>query len=137
MGGLAAAVVFTWFGMVAAISFLETPLKFRAPGITVPLGLGIGRLVFRALNVAETVLAIILLAALATGHPDGRAWMPAVIATACLVIQIALLRPPLDRRAVAVITGGDVAPSRLHLGYIALEVIKALTLLTAGALSVA
>jgi hypothetical protein len=137
MGGLATAVAFTWFGMVTAISFLETPLKFRAPGITVPLGLGIGRLVFRALNIAETILAVILLAAVATGHPGGRVWMPAVIATACLLIQIALLRPPLDRRAVAVIAGDDLAPSRLHLRYIALEVIKILALLTAGALSVA
>ena len=37
------AVTFTWLGMVIAISFLEAPLKFRAPGVTVPLGLGIGR----------------------------------------------------------------------------------------------
>jgi len=27
---------------VLAISFLEAPLKFRAPGITIQLGLGIG-----------------------------------------------------------------------------------------------
>lgn len=39
--------------MVLAISFLEAPLKFRAPGITVPLGLGIGRLVFQAFNAVE------------------------------------------------------------------------------------
>jgi hypothetical protein len=42
------AVPFVWLGMVLAISFLGAPLKFRAPGITVALGLGIGRLVFRA-----------------------------------------------------------------------------------------
>ncbi|GCE41717.1 probable conserved transmembrane protein [Rhodococcus wratislaviensis] len=36
------AVTFIWLGMVVAISFLEAPLKFRAPGVTVPLGLGIG-----------------------------------------------------------------------------------------------
>lgn len=47
---IGAAVAFVWLGMVLAVSFLETPLKFRAPGITVPLGLGIGRLVFRALT---------------------------------------------------------------------------------------
>jgi hypothetical protein len=35
------------------------------------------------------------------------------------------------------IGGGEIAPSRLHLGSIALEVIKALTLLTAGALTLA
>ena len=43
--------------MVLAVSFLEAPLKFRAPGVTLPIGLGIGRLVFRALNSAEALLA--------------------------------------------------------------------------------
>ena len=45
--GVAVAVPFGWLGMVLAISFLETPLRFRAPGITLPLGLGIGRLARR------------------------------------------------------------------------------------------
>jgi hypothetical protein len=134
MGGLAAALAFTWFGMVIAISFVETPLKFRAPGITVPLGLGIGRLVFKALNIAESALAVLLLVALATGHGDGRGWIPALVATVCLVTQMAVLRPALDRRAAAIIAGGEVAPSRLHLGYVALEVAKVLALVTAGAL---
>jgi hypothetical protein len=137
VNGLTAAAVFTWFGMVAAISFVEAPLKFRAPGITVALGLGIGRLVFRALNIAETVLAVLVLAALAAGHPAARVWAPAVIAAVCLLVQVAALRPPLDRRAVAVIAGEDLPPSRLHLGYIVLEAIKALALLTAGALALA
>ena len=52
---VAAAAVFVWLGMVLAISFLEAPLKFRAPGVTIQLGLGIGRLVFRALNICEVV----------------------------------------------------------------------------------
>jgi hypothetical protein len=134
MGGLAAALAFTWFGMVIAISFVETPLKFRAPGITVPLGLGIGRLVFNALNIAESALAVLLLVVLATGHGDGRGWIPALVATACLVTQMAVVRPALDRRAAAIIAGGEVAPSRLHLGYVALEVVKVLALVTAGAL---
>ena len=55
--GLAAAVIFTWLGMVIAISFIEAPLKFRAPGVTLPIGLGIGRLVFRALNTTEAILS--------------------------------------------------------------------------------
>ncbi|GAA4486630.1 hypothetical protein GCM10023191_013240 [Actinoallomurus oryzae] len=135
MSGLAAALAFTWFGMVIAISFLETPLKFRAPGITVPLGLGIGRLVFKALNIAESALAVLLLAALATGHVNVRGWVPAVIAAACLIVQMTVLRPALDRRAAVVITGGEVAPSRLHLGYVAVEVIKVFALVAAGALS--
>ena len=31
---VAVAAVFVWLGMVLAISFIETPLKFRAPGVT-------------------------------------------------------------------------------------------------------
>ena len=58
---VAVAIAFVWLGMVLAISFLEAPLKFRAPGVTIPLGLGIGRLVFRALNAIETVFAVVLL----------------------------------------------------------------------------
>jgi hypothetical protein len=54
---VAAAALMVWLGMVLAISFLEAPLKFRAPDVTVPIGLGIGRLAFRALNTAEAVLA--------------------------------------------------------------------------------
>lgn len=47
---LGTAATFVWLGMVFAISFLEAPLKFRAPGVDLRIGLGIGRLVFRALN---------------------------------------------------------------------------------------
>ena len=54
---VAVAATFVWLGMVLAISFLEAPLKFRAPGVTLQIGLGIGRLVFRALNGCEVVLA--------------------------------------------------------------------------------
>ena len=52
---VATAVVFVWLGMVLAVSFLETPLKFRAPNVTTQIGLGIGRLVFRALNAVDPV----------------------------------------------------------------------------------
>ena len=57
---VAVAATWVWLGMVLAISFLEAPLKFRAPGVTLQLGLGIGRLVFRALNTCEAVLAVVV-----------------------------------------------------------------------------
>jgi hypothetical protein len=60
--GAAVAGIFVWLGMVVAISFMEAPLKFHAPGVTLQIGLGIGRLVFRALNAAELVLAMAVLA---------------------------------------------------------------------------
>jgi hypothetical protein len=36
------AVPFCWLGMVLAISCIEAPLKFRASGVNLALGLGIG-----------------------------------------------------------------------------------------------
>lgn len=50
-----------WLGLIIGISLIEAPLKFQAPGITIPLGLGIGRLVFTAMNWVEIVIAVILL----------------------------------------------------------------------------
>ena len=61
------AVTFVWLGMVLAISFLEAPLKFRAPNVTLQIGLGIGRLVFRALNAAEVVFALVIGAIVVAG----------------------------------------------------------------------
>jgi GTP cyclohydrolase III len=43
--------------MILAISLLETPLKFRAPGVTVPVGVGIGRVAYQALNHADRARA--------------------------------------------------------------------------------
>ena len=131
------AVPFVWLGMVLAISFLETPVKFRAPGITVPLGLGIGRLVFRALNAAELALAAALTLAALTSTA-GRSTIegaPATVLIAIwtlLVVQVAVLRPRLDRRARQLIQGHSPPPSRAHLAYVAAECAKVLLLPTFG-----
>ncbi|MDN5934410.1 MAG: hypothetical protein L0I24_25610 [Pseudonocardia sp.] len=119
--------------MVLAISFLETPLKFRAPGITVPLGLGIGRLVFRALAIAELAMAVALTAALVLG---GRAGVGAVVLVGLLWVvlaaQVAVLRPRLDRRARFIVAGGSPPRSRLHVVYIAFEGVKVVLLPVLG-----
>jgi hypothetical protein len=131
------AVPFTWLGSVLAISFLEAPLKFRAPGITVALGLGIGRLVFRALTGVELVLAAALTIAMAVGATGLRADAATAVLLALwalLVIQTAGLRPRLDRRARRVIAGDQPARSHLHLAYIALEGLKVVLLVGLGVL---
>lgn len=50
---------FLWIGFVCAVSFMEAWLKFSALGIKLPLGLG--RLVFEALNKVEWVFALAIL----------------------------------------------------------------------------
>lgn len=130
----AAAAVFTWLGMVVAISFLEAPLKFRAPGVTVRIGLGIGRLVFRGLNTAEAILATVLLvsAAAAAQLPPARVIAAGATAIAVLLIQLAVVRPRLSRRSDRVLTGEDVPRSHAHYAYVGLELVKVAALLLTG-----
>lgn len=138
MSALAAAVVFVWLGMVLAISFLEAPLKFRAPGITIPLGLGIGRLVFRALNAIEVVLAAAVVLAVAANPVGPVPWVAVGVAVVVLAAQLLLVRPRLRRRSDAVLaaaaspSGGIAARSSAHYVYTGLEVVKVAALLTAG-----
>ena len=144
MGAIAAAVVFAWLGMVLAISFLEAPLKFRAPGVTLHLGLGIGRLVFRALNAVEIVLAAVVVVITVAADPPGRLAPAAVgVAVSVLATQSLFVRPRLRRRSDAVLAarddlraatpGGMIERSHAHYAYAGLEVVKVAALLTAGA----
>ena len=108
-------------GTVLAISFLEAPLKFRAPGVTLALGLGIGRVVFAALNRVEVVLAAAVLLAAALGpHPLGVV-ATAAVAVAALVAQLVLVRPALVRRSNQVLRGEEGPRSRAHHAYVGLE----------------
>ena len=128
---IAVALTWLWLGMVLAISFLETPLKFRAPGVTLPIGLGIGRIVFRALNIAESVLAIGLVACVLLGPAPGE-WSVG-IAVAVLLIQLIAIRPRLTRRTNAVLAGGlSDKRSHAHLVYVGLEIVKVVALLVTG-----
>ncbi|MEN0133590.1 MAG: hypothetical protein AAGC80_00495 [Rhodococcus sp. (in: high G+C Gram-positive bacteria)] len=131
---VAIAVTFIWLGMVFAISFLEAPLKFRAPGVTVQLGLGIGRLVFRALNVAETVWAALLVAVLLIEEPPARVVVAGATAVGVLMVQLVGVRPRLTRRSDRVLAGEDVPRSHAHYVYIGLEIAKVVALLVTGVL---
>lgn len=129
---VATAVVFVWLGMVLAISFLEAPLKFRAPGVDVPIALGIGRIVFRALNRVEITLALVALAAIVIGRPSGSV---AALTAAIMIIlagQLTAIRPQLNRRTDRVLAGQHPPQSTLHLYYVGLEAAKVLTLAALG-----
>lgn len=130
--GTMIAVVFFWLGLVAAISFLEAPLKFRAPDVTLKIGLGIGRLVFRALNTAEVALALVIVVAAVIDPPGMSNTIALAIPVGALVVQLVLVRPRLNRRTDLVLAGLDAPHSRGHYAYIALEVIKVAGLIAAG-----
>ena len=141
MGGAAAvasATTFFWLGAVVAISFIEAPLKFRAPGVTLQIGLGIGRLVFRAINAMEAVLAAVLAVCVTTGRFGLTATTAAAVAIAALGCQLLFVRSRLTRRSDLVLgeTGGVKqlrSRSRAHHGYVGLELVKVGALAVAGA----
>jgi hypothetical protein len=129
---IAVAVTFVWLGMVVAISFLEAPLKFRAPDVTPRIGLGIGRLVFRALNGVEVVFAVVLLVAAVAGPPGTVVTAAFVVAFAALGLQLGAVRPRLNRRSDQVLAGLDAPRSRGHRVYVGLEAVKVIALAVAG-----
>lgn len=129
---VAVAATFVWLGMVLAISFLEAPLKFRAPGVTLPIGLGIGRLVFRALNGSEIVLAGVVSVTMMLSAPPIGGIVAFAIVVIALVAQLAGVRPQLTRRSDAVLAGHDGPRSRAHYVYVVLEVVKVVALAALG-----
>jgi hypothetical protein len=131
---VATAAAFVWLGMVLAISFLEAPLKFRAPDVTPRIGLGIGRLVFRALNAVEAVLALALLCAVALGDAPNRIVVSAAAGVALLAVQVLAVRPGLTLRSDRVLAGEQVPHSRAHYAYVALEIAKVVALIVTGVL---
>ena len=127
------AVPFIWFGMVLAISFMEAPLKFQAPGITIPLGLGIGRLVFFTLNKMEIVCALLLLIAFWRARSNARIETILLgVAILILILETVWLLPVLDARAEEVIAGTAPPFSRMHFVYIAFDALKLVLLLMLG-----
>lgn len=129
----AAAIVFFWSGAAVSISFLEAWLKFKAPGVTLPIGLSIGRLVFAALNKVEWILLVGCiccgLAALA-GWWKGAIWL--WMAAAVLAAETFWLLPALDARALAYMSGQDPKPSPMHLVFLAAEIVKVGCLVIGG-----
>ncbi|MGV0815650.1 hypothetical protein ABQF34_27180 [Mycolicibacterium boenickei] len=137
----AVAIAFCWLGMVLAISFIEAPLKFRAPGVTLQIGLGIGRMVFRALNSVEAVFAAIVLVILAVQRPSATAIAAFAVAIVALAVQLIAVRPKLTARsdAVLAVPSGEEAAGRsqAHYYYVGFELIKVIGLLTSGVLLLA
>ena len=88
-------ITLLWLGFVCAISFVEAPLKFKAPGVELKHALSIGRLVFHALNRVELIC--------------------------CAFSWFLMLR----LRVLSVLAGHIVDPSWHHNAYIGLEFLKA------------
>ena len=115
-----------WTGMILGISFLEAPLKFQAPNITLILGLGIGKIVFTALNKVEMIFSVLLIGWLVFQFKNVNT--PTLIILTSLIFLIVVqsfwLLPILNVRVDNLLSGIEVAKSNHHFYYVAFEISK-------------
>ena len=121
-----------WLGMILGISFLETPVKFMAPGVTLEIGLDIGRQVFGIFNKVECGLALALAILVGIIRQKGRWVILPVVVWSSLALQTFWLLPLLDDRVGLILQGQTPPPSHLHTFYVVLEVLKAIALAVYG-----
>src|SRR5690606_14628805 len=127
---LAPSFALFWAGILVAISFIEAPLKFRAFGISLKRGLGIGKLVFSTLNKTEWVLLLgILLSFLPFYRRHILGYLIFILPVACLMVQSFYLLPRLNHRTDLIFQGINPGISSDHPFYIMIGGTKVLSLI--------
>ena len=123
-----------WLGMILGISFLEAPVKFMAPSVTLPVGLDIGRHVFGVFNKVEIGLSLATFGLFLMTRSGLRYGVLLAAAWSALAVESAWLLPVLDQR-VTIILEGQLPPATFHHRlYILLEIVKVTALAAYGLL---
>lgn len=128
------ALCLLWAGLLAGVSFLATPIKFRAPSLTMPVALDVGRQTFGAFNKVEllaVIIGVFLLFRL-RGRQPRAVTVSLGLAGFIVLLQSVWLLPVLDARVVQILDNKNPPSSPLHWIYIGLEVVKLGALLSAG-----
>jgi hypothetical protein len=121
-----------WLGFFMAISFMEAPLKFSAPNLSMAEGLQIGKIVFKSLNICEWIFLVIILLTCIVKKTSRTGFYLIVAISIIMVIETAWLLPILDANADKIIKAEPVTGHFAHWSYIILEVIKVPVLLLLG-----
>lgn len=129
-------LAYVWLGMVLGVSFLATPIKFRAESLTLPVALDVGRATFHAFGKVEWLMSVALLIFMyrvhATSGSSSVDWSLVALVVAIVIAQSSWLLPVLDARVAAIIDGATLARSHSHTIYAGLELAKGLLLLAIG-----
>jgi len=126
---------FLWAGLILGLSFIETPLKFQAPGVTREIGLGIGRLVFQTLNRIEIVLLVTMGISIFLSHTPSKVKVFFTVIAGILLLQTFWLLPTLDARTQSLISGVELPASVHHQVFIVVECTKLTLLILIGILT--
>jgi hypothetical protein len=121
-----------WLGFFMAISFMEAPLKFTAPGLSMAEGLQIGKIIFKSLNRCEWSFLLIIFITCIVKKPTRRSFYLIAAISAIMIMETAWLLPVLDINANLIIKGQMVTDHSAHWLYVILEIIKVPVLLMIG-----
>jgi len=121
-----------WLGFFMAISFMEAPLKFTVPGISMAQGVMIGRVIFSALNKIEWLFFIVILAACFFSRPTFLLTVLIGIAGFILLLETSWVLPLLDINAKKLIAGQKTSGNTMHYIYGFLEILKIPVLILIG-----
>ena len=124
-----------WAGLVLGVSFLSARAKFRAPSITLPVALDVGRQTFRVLSRTEMLLAVTA-SAVCAAAPNTLIVVGLVIVWSVIEAERVWLLPVLDLRAGIRMTGRMPHSSYHHALFARLEMAKALLLLVCSGVAI-
>lgn len=119
-------VILFWAGFVSSISFMEAWLKFRVEGVTLNIGLRVGKRIFRALNRIERVFLVIFTILQICGFNTLNRLIAtlSILLFVILALQTFYLLPRLEKQIDGILAGENVIKSKHHLYFIAAEVLK-------------
>ena len=120
-------------GMFFTISFLETPMKFQVPGITLTTALRLGKLMFGFSSKIQWgfLIIILILMSISWKKYTKTDFIILIILFSILAIEQFWLLPILDSRIDLISSGKALPPTPLHDYFIYAEIAKALMLTTA------
>lgn len=125
-------IIGIWTGMIIGISFMEAPLKFQAPDMTIEIALGVGQLVFGALNKAEIIFSVVsvVIVFLLRNKLNLISTIFIVFLSGIISLQSLWLLPILDTRVTQIINGMTPEASSKHIHYVICEIIKVILLIS-------
>ncbi|WP_228458964.1 hypothetical protein [Chryseobacterium bernardetii] len=117
-------------GIFITVSFLETPMKFQVSGMTLPVALELGMLMFGISTKIQCVLLILIITGMIISRKayTKMDFIIIVIVSAVLLVEKFWMLPVLDDRAHLLSAGKSVASSEMHNYFIYAESVKALFL---------
>lgn len=120
-------------GIFITVSFLETLLKFQVTGMTLPVALELGMLMFGVSTKIQCVFLILIMLGMLISRKKytGTDFIIIALVFTVLLLEKFWMLPVLDERAHLLSAGKSVSPSEMHNYFIYAESAKALFLIIA------